>query len=168
MSVELLRRCIQHEGSIPSISTNRNFQNFLSQTEALPRGTRQNPTARQTKWKRIYPKVRGSFQSFGQMTWFQENCRSPTVFRLYSRLKSTPARVGANSFPFVQNLPNRSQKKLFGSRVPPFSPNNFPWEYLRQYRRKRACPVSLAYRKVLILDFGRTIAMSGQKKCWNK
>src|SRR3989344_3407902 len=46
--------------------TNRNFQNFLSQTEALPRGfasrqgrvpqggTRQNPTARQTKRKPLF------------------------------------------------------------------------------------------------------------------
>ena len=46
--------------------TNRNFQNFLSQTEALPRGfaarlgrfaqgaKRQNPTARQTKRKPLF------------------------------------------------------------------------------------------------------------------
>ena len=63
----------------PTNTTIRYFQNFLSQTEALPRGfaarhgrvpqggTLQNPTARQTKRKRICSKVRGSFQSFGQM-----------------------------------------------------------------------------------------------------
>src|SRR3989344_2157218 len=85
----------------------------------------------------------------------------PTVFRLYSRLKSTPARVGANSFPFVQNPPNRSQEKLFGSKVVPFSPNSFLWEYRRQCRRKLIWPVSLAYQTTSLLDFGRTIAMSG-------
>src|SRR3989344_5744531 len=85
----------------------------------------------------------------------------PTVFRLYSPLKSTPARVGANSFPFVQNPPSRSQEKLFASTIPLFSPNSFLWEYRRQCRRKQVCPVSLAYQKVWILDFGRTIAMSG-------
>src|SRR3989344_2695876 len=95
------------------------------------------------------------------MPLFLRNCRPATVFRLSVCLKSNSAMVQSNSFPFVQNRSFGTQEKLSVSKVLPFWRDNFPLVCLRQCRKKRACPVSLASLSDFPADFGRMFAMSG-------